>query len=321
MFQLNEEPLTGQSGPVNLAGKMPPRKKTPEKGERKESKTSSRKKGKATVIRDEPERNLFLECLQSINQPPTASDPPPKGTSAQHSRSTSSQSTPSPSTRAPSPKRKEECQHNQHSAGDNPPKRSEIFKIHTTLNKDGQNENFQEWLRERAAGHTHHDKYIEWLTERIDDNRQLTREAEEQQRGRRLLAGLAGWGKGLNARPITSLVTMTMENQGIISLQSVIDEAPAPAEEQMRDPMTSTDGPLLSGSSLLTQSCCLGQSRSFRRISTKRELSQTVRTRASEPMQELIQLMAVLERIQTTMLITMAHRAKRTINHPVHGQR
>jgi hypothetical protein len=55
VFQLNEEPLTGQSGPVNLAGKIPPKKKTPEKGERKERKTNSRKKEKATVIRDEPE--------------------------------------------------------------------------------------------------------------------------------------------------------------------------------------------------------------------------------------------------------------------------
>ncbi len=32
----NEEPLTGQSGPVNLASEMPPRKKTPEKERTKE---------------------------------------------------------------------------------------------------------------------------------------------------------------------------------------------------------------------------------------------------------------------------------------------
>jgi hypothetical protein len=191
---------------------MPPKeKKTPERGERKKRKTSPKKK--ATVIRDDPEQNLFLECLQSINQPPTATDPPERRRSSRHSHSTPSHSTPSPSTRAPSPKGKEESRHNQQSTGKNSPKRSGIFKIHTTLNKDGQNENFQEWLGERAAGHTHYTKYIEWLTERIDDNRQLAREAEEQQRGRRLLAGLAGWGKGLNSRPITSVVAMSKEKQ------------------------------------------------------------------------------------------------------------
>ena len=52
MFQLNEEPLTGQSGPVNLAGKMAPKeKKTHEKGERKTRKKSPTGKEKATVIR------------------------------------------------------------------------------------------------------------------------------------------------------------------------------------------------------------------------------------------------------------------------------
>ena len=70
MFQLNEEPLTGQSGPVNLAGKMAPKeRKTPERVEGKTKRKSPKDKQKATVIRDEPERNLFLECLQSINQP------------------------------------------------------------------------------------------------------------------------------------------------------------------------------------------------------------------------------------------------------------
>ncbi len=62
---------------MNLAGKMPPKeKKTPGRGERKKRKKSPKGKEEATVIRDEPERNLFLECLQSINQPPTATDPP-----------------------------------------------------------------------------------------------------------------------------------------------------------------------------------------------------------------------------------------------------
>jgi hypothetical protein len=42
---------------------------------------------------------------------------------------------------------------------------------------------------------------------------------------------------------------MLKEKQEITPVQSVTDEtpAPAPAGEQMRDPMTSTDGPLLSG--------------------------------------------------------------------------
>jgi hypothetical protein len=245
---------------------MPPKdKKTPEKGERKKRKTSP--KEKATVIRDEPERNLFLECLQSTNQPPTAIDLSvvPRRKSTRNLQSTPSQSTPSPSTRKTSPKRKEhiqqptrasspnakeECPHDQHSPGENSPKRSGIFKIHTSLNKEGQNENFLEWQRERAAGHTHHAKYIEWLTERIDDNRQLSREAEEQQRGRRLIAGLVGWGKGLYSQPITSVTVMSKEKEEITPVQGVMVEtsAPDPAEEQTSDPMTSSEGPLLSGS-------------------------------------------------------------------------
>jgi hypothetical protein len=83
---------------------MPPKdKKTPDKGEKKKRKTSP--KEKATVIRDEPERNLFLECLQSTNQPPTARDLPaePKRRSARNSHSTPSQSTPQQSTPSPSP--------------------------------------------------------------------------------------------------------------------------------------------------------------------------------------------------------------------------
>ncbi len=174
------------------------------------------------MIRDEPERNLFLECLQSINQPPTATDPPERRRSARHS-----QSTPSPSTRAVSPKGKEECQQtlNQQSTKQStrlyrsttpsPSTQTEEvkrrnnstllkdnqqlrgggrFTIHTTL-RDGKNVNFEEWRVELAAGHTSHAKYIDWLTERIDDNRRLTMEAAagEQKRDKRLLANsLAG---------------------------------------------------------------------------------------------------------------------------------
>ncbi len=106
MFQVNEEPLTGQSGPVILASKMAPKeKKTHEKGERKTRKKSPKGREEATVIRDEPERNLFLECLLSVNQPPTATDPPERRRSARQS-----QSTPSPSTQKVSPNGKQECQ-------------------------------------------------------------------------------------------------------------------------------------------------------------------------------------------------------------------
>ncbi len=104
---------------------IPKEKKTPERGERKKRKASPKKKEKATVIRDEPERNLFLECLQSINQPPTATDPPERRRSARHSQSTPSNSTPSPSTRAASPKGKEACQHNQQSTRAPSPKGKE----------------------------------------------------------------------------------------------------------------------------------------------------------------------------------------------------
>ncbi len=161
---------------------MPPKeKKTPDREERKKRKQSPKGKEEATVIRDEPERNLFLESLQSINKPPTATDPPEKRRSARHSQSTSSHSTPSPSTRAANPKGKEVYQHNQQSTKQSTndstilkhvqqPRGGERFTIHTTL-KDGQNVNFQEWIDELAAGHTSHAKYIDWLTERIDDNR------------------------------------------------------------------------------------------------------------------------------------------------------
>ena len=145
-----------------MAGKMPPKeKKTPEGEERKKRKKSSKGKEQATVIRDEPERNLFLESLQSINQPPTATDPPERRRSARHSQSTISHSTPSPSTRAASPKSTKQStndstnlKHVQQPGG------SGRFTIHTTL-KDGKNVNFQEWLDELAAGHTSHAKYID----------------------------------------------------------------------------------------------------------------------------------------------------------------
>jgi hypothetical protein len=82
VFQLNEEPLTGQSGPVNLASKMAPKTKTPEREESKKKKKSSRQespKGKeATTIRDEPAVSLFLGCLESIDQTPTAKTIQPK---------------------------------------------------------------------------------------------------------------------------------------------------------------------------------------------------------------------------------------------------
>ena len=210
------------------------------------------------MIRDEPERNLFLECLQSTNQPPTATDLPagPRRRSARNSQSTPSQSTPSPSTVEDNPKRKKSHQRNQQStrapspngkqehpsnllaAGENSPTKRRLHKIHKSLNDSGQNENFQEWLREKAAGHTDHESYIEWLTERIDDNRQLTRdlekraewESEEQQKGRRLLLRLKGWGKGLYSQPVTSVTPV----QSVMVVTS--------------DPITSSEGPLLSGS-------------------------------------------------------------------------
>jgi hypothetical protein len=67
-------------------------------------------------------------------------------------------------------------------------------------------------------------------------------------RDKRLLAGLAGWGKGLN-RATTSKVVMAKDKQTITTERSVAEEAPAPAhaEKQQRGPMTSIEGPLLSG--------------------------------------------------------------------------
>ena len=114
--------------------------------------------------------------------------------------------------------------------------------------------NFGEWQVELAAGHTSHVKYHDWLDERIRDNRRLTREAEaleeEQQRDKRLLAKLMqGWGNGLNKTTI-SKATMSKDKETRSPLRIVDEEssAPAPAEEQLKDPTTSADGPLLSDS-------------------------------------------------------------------------
>jgi hypothetical protein len=64
---------------VNLAGKMPPKeKKTPDREERKKRKQSSKGKEEATLIRDEPEPNLFLESLQSIYPTPNGDRPSSK---------------------------------------------------------------------------------------------------------------------------------------------------------------------------------------------------------------------------------------------------
>ena len=240
----------------------PKEKKTPEGVGEKTKGRSPKGKQKATVIRDEPERNLFLECLQSIKQTPTAADPPERRKSTRHSRSTLS-----PSTRTVSPKGKEECQEtlNQQSTKqaarlprstpspskstplgvNRQPGRSERYTIHTAL-QDGKNVNFEEWQVELAEGHTQHTKYHDWLTERIDDNRRLERDAaaEEQKKDRRLLANsLPGWGNGL-FREATSKVVMSGDKQVVTDMTP----ARAPAEEQQREQMTSTDGPLLSES-------------------------------------------------------------------------
>ncbi len=121
---------------------------------------------------------------------------------------------------------------------------------------NGENVNFEEWQDELRAGHTNHVQYHDWLSERIDDNRRLIMEAaavEEQNRDKRLLANsLAGWGNGLN-RTATAKVVMSIDRETSTQLRSVAEKppSPAPTAEQQRallDPMTSSDGPLLSDS-------------------------------------------------------------------------
>jgi hypothetical protein len=118
------------------------------------------------------------------------------------------------------------------------------------------NVQFLEWQNELAAGHTQHVQYHDWLSERIDDNRRLTREAAaaaaEQDKDRRLLANsLAGWGNGLN-RPAMTKVVMGKDTETSTQLQIDAEKppSPAPAAEQQRAPLaiTSSDGPLLSRS-------------------------------------------------------------------------
>ncbi len=230
------------------------------------------------MIRDEPERNLFLECLQSINQPPTATDQPERRRSTRHS-----QSTPSPSTQTENPKGKEECQetlnqqstrqstrfpqsttpspstHAERATRRNNPAlltdnqqqgRNGRFTVQTSQ-VNCENVNFGAWQDELRAGHTKHVQYHDWLSERTEDNRRLIREAaavEEQNSGKRLLANsLAGWGNGLN-RTTTTRVVMSKDKETSTQLQNVAGKSPspAPAEEQQRNPMTSSERPLLS---------------------------------------------------------------------------
>ncbi len=228
VFQLNEEPLTGQSGPVNLASKMAPKEKTLVK-EKARKRKSPKGKEKATVIREEPEVNLFLECLQSINKPPMANIQPEERRSSRHSQSKK----PSPSTQTErSPRRNDSAllSHNQQ------PGAAFI---------DAQ---FKEWQDERAVGHTTHDQYHVWLEERIDDNRRLANEfaarerIEEQNKAKRLLANsFPEWGQGLKTK-------VTMKNNEEITTHLPHEEgtpqsAPAPAAEQQSAAimMTSTE--------------------------------------------------------------------------------
>ena len=176
MFQLNEEPLTGQSGPVNLASKMAPKgRKAQEKERRKTGRESPKGKEEATVIREEPECNLFLGSLHSINQTQTANIQPEKRRSSRSSQS----KTPSPSTQT-----------------ERPPKRN-----NSTLMRSNQqpgaafiDAQFKEWQNEKALGHTTHNEYHAWLEERIADNRRLANDfaarerIEEKDKAKRLLA-------------------------------------------------------------------------------------------------------------------------------------
>ncbi len=138
--------------------------------EKASKRKSPKGKEKATVIREEPEVNLFLECLQSINRPPTANIQPEQRKSSRHSQS----KTTSPSTqtdRSPRQNNSTLLSHNQQ------PGAAFIAA------------QFKEWEDERAAGHTIHDQYEVWLEERIDDNRRLAKEfaAKDIYRQRRSL--------------------------------------------------------------------------------------------------------------------------------------
>ncbi len=221
-----------------------PRKKIPEKGERKtkerkKGKTSPKGKEEATVIRDEHEVNLFLECLVSINQPPTAINQPTQRKSTRHSQST----TPSPSTQTERATRR----NNSTLLTDNQQQERDGRSAPRALLVNDENVNFEAWQDELRAGHTTHVQYHDWRSERTDDNRRLVREAaatEEQNRDKRLLANsLVGWGNGLN-RTITTKVVMSKDKETSTQLQK--SPSPTPAEEQQRDPMTSSERPLLS---------------------------------------------------------------------------
>ena len=143
MFQLNEEPLTGQSGPVNLASKMAPDGKTPKKGEKKVKQSSNGKE----------------ECTEAHKQSTR------RGSSSQQRRpkSLSKSTTPLPSTplvREGKRSKSIPLPGNQQSAR----------AIHTGIYGLGT------WQDELKAGLTMHIHYRSWLEERTRDNRQLTKE-------------------------------------------------------------------------------------------------------------------------------------------------
>ena len=158
----NEEPLTGQSGPVNLASKMAPKEKTHSKEKRKRQK---KVRDIQTVSSSQPHRiqpeghkepNLFLECLLA-NQPKSTE------------RSSSlNQTPPLPSTRTGDISTLERLRP-KHAQGLNPQPFAEP-STHRTLDNQQQgktttvanitdlqilsSKEFKEWSDQNAKGHT-----------------------------------------------------------------------------------------------------------------------------------------------------------------------
>ncbi len=186
----NEEPLTGQSGPVNLASKMPTKEKTNSKEKKRRHK---KVRDIQTVSSSQPHRiqpeghkepNLFLECLlanqpkstersSSLNQPP----PLPSTQTGDSStlellRSNHAQGLyPYPFAEPSTYRTKDNQQHGgTHTI-------ATIADSQTLSSKE-----FKEWSGLHTKGHTK-SNFQTWV--------------EERERDKRLLATSTGWGRGL----------------------------------------------------------------------------------------------------------------------------
>ena len=227
----NEEPLTGQSGPVNLASKMAPKEKSRKKGKKERRKTveeinveSIRRINPPNFIQPDGyvERNLFLECL-TANQP--NSNPP-----------LPAQQTGDNSTLGRRPNRNGSSSEQSTLHGKNNQQQGRKMSIEQDIDYG---DRYRAWHDAKVKGTTK-STFQEWT--------------EDGKRDRRLLSKSTGWDTGLNARKVVmglnteSIVNITAEN-GIIPIVTGAPgiQPPPVLEGNGTEALLSTPQPSLQG--------------------------------------------------------------------------